>query len=182
MKKLLVLMLVLGMTSLANAGLVLSVDGALDPEDTTINLTPSETIEIDIHATNMPVGIVMGWITIQGPGSIDASNALGWEDSSGNNVADPPLSTYITGLVGYGYPGVVDIIEWDISDITEPLDAPTGKVLWNMIFHCDGLGDVTLTLMDPAFTVYDVQVIHNIPEPMTIALLGLGGLFLRRRR
>ncbi|MHC4154714.1 MAG: PEP-CTERM sorting domain-containing protein [Planctomycetota bacterium] len=30
--------------------------------------------------------------------------------------------------------------------------------------------------------MYDQVLIHQIPEPMTVALLGLGGLFLVRRR
>lgn len=74
--------------------------------------------------------------------------------------------------------------------------------LW---FHCDAEGDVIIELVAfgdvtkfvdydasgnagatelivPAGTVLDTLIIHQIPEPMTFGLLGLGGLFLRRRR
>ena len=56
-----------------------------------------------------------------------------------------------------------------------------GTVATDVAFHCDGEGDVTLYLVDNNGEVADSQVIHQIPEPMTLALLGLGGLLLRRK-
>ena len=49
-------------------------------------------------------------------------------------------------------------------------------------FHCTEVGDVVVHLLDDGMQIVDSIVIHQIPEPMTIALLGLGGLFLRRRK
>ena len=51
MRKLLVLMLVLGMASLASATLQISIDGmpTPDPVDSEIWLTPSQTIILDIY-------------------------------------------------------------------------------------------------------------------------------------
>jgi hypothetical protein len=61
-----------------------------------------------------------------------------------------------------------------------PLD---GKLVDEIIFHCTGGGDTVLTLVTADLQVVeDIQIIHNIPEPMTIALLALGGLLLRRRK
>jgi hypothetical protein len=52
--------------------------------------------------------------------------------------------------------------------------------------HCDhGPSDDTIWLLNADNgTVLDTLVIHvtAIPEPMTIMLLGLGGLMLRKRR
>jgi hypothetical protein len=83
-----------------------------------------------------------------------------------------------------------------------------GVLVWNMFIHCtgDGYVQLDLTLQDTA-SRYSPDyspagdgpygsdgwhallegdlgdlTIHQVPEPMTIALLGLGGLLLRRRR
>ena len=40
----------------------------------------------------------------------------------------------------------------------------------------------TLVPNDTKYPVDDVLAVNIVPEPMTIALLGLGGLFLRRRK
>jgi hypothetical protein len=185
MKKLLILMLVLGVASVANATLLLSVDGEIDPPETEVSLTPSQEAVIDIHGFDNPESVgFMGWITIQGPGAINAgSPTYLWETSTVNNMSDPPLTEYIAALADLGYPGVVDIIEFNIQDLNEPVGEPAnGLLIDGLIFHCEDVGEVTLTMMDLDLVVFDVQVIHQVPEPMTLTLLGLGGLLLRRRK
>jgi hypothetical protein len=54
MKKLLVLMLVLGMASMASASLTISVNGEQEPVDSEYNLLPSEELVLDLYA-NMPL-------------------------------------------------------------------------------------------------------------------------------
>jgi hypothetical protein len=51
--------------------------------------------------------------------------------------------------------------------------------------HCDFGGDALVYLLNGDDNVIlDSITIHQtgVPEPMTIALLGIGGLFLRRRK
>jgi hypothetical protein len=66
--------------------------------------------------------------------------------------------------------------------MTTPVtEAGIGKY-WDIEVHCDGPADCVVDLYDASgYTLIDTIVIHQ-PEPMTIALLSLGGLFLRRRK
>jgi hypothetical protein len=53
----------------------------------------------------------------------------------------------------------------------------------DIILRCDRVGDVTLSLVSDDFaTLYDTQAIQQVPEPMTLFLLGLGSLFAVTRR
>ena len=53
-------------------------------------------------------------------------------------------------------------------------------------YHQEGIGDVLVELydgrVDGGYTVVDSLIIHEVPEPTTLLLLGLGGLFLRKGR
>jgi hypothetical protein len=183
LKRLLILMLVLGLASAANAELLISVNGVVDPP--TLTLFVSNELTIDIHGFDNPANEpFMGWILIQGEGAIDASAPTYlWETSTVNNMPDPPLSDYIAALPDYGYPYVVDIIEFNIQDLVEPVGEPAnGLLIDGLIYHMEGLGVVTLTMMDPDLAVLDTQIIMEVPEPATICLLVLGGLLLRRRK
>ena len=189
MKKFVVLMLVLGIAVAANAGLQISVDGNPEPVESEIILMPSDHIILDIW-TDADIGLfelATYALVAQGPGTIDASNAVivgpignllgplpglaGFEGVQGQGVA----GTYLGGFSGNPVAGdtLVDLID----------------------FHCDGIGEVIVELWsvvdinaDPQNPDYrtdvlmDTLIIHQIPEPMTIALLGLGGLLLRRRK
>ena len=78
-------------------------------------------------------------------------------------------------------------------DLTDGV--PIGEVLWLFEFHVPDapwstIIPIHLAGVDMADVWYSEQVtgdigpleIHVSPEPMTVALLGLGGLFLRRRK
>jgi hypothetical protein len=184
MKKLLAVMLVFGMASFANAmTLQISVDGNPDPVDTQIMLAPSETIMLNIHS---PDGYASG---------DDVYFAL---------IVDPQYGTITGGMVTaaappdsgiYGYdalanglsPGGVDDGPWGaVMNIAGTAVAP-GVYLDEFIFHCEALNyDTIVSLWSTpdfaTFTLEDQLTIHNIPEPATMALLSLGGLFLLRRR
>ncbi len=180
MKKLFVLMLVLGLAAVASAELKLSVNGVVDPPDTEISLKEGQTAVIDVwgDGTTKPYAYLLG-ISIDsvGPGSLDIGTAdvlytgseamIDWMDDADFAAEGRVLNPFI-------YMEMTDV-----ALEPAPLD---GTLFDNIIFTCDGLGDVILTLFDADYEVMDQQLIHQVPEPMTLALLGLGGLFLRRRK
>ena len=170
MKNLLVLTLVLAMASVANAGLLISVDGIVDPPDSQVNINPSDVVILDIFATgDQPgAGVVIG--VTSGPGSVSM-------DQGTVNFVNPGVIMDM----GAGFPPFTSALFFDLAK-PDPTFRLEGLVADGVIFHCDGPEDVVLTLIDlDTGEIYDTQVIHQ-PEPMTMALLGLGGLFLRRRK
>lgn len=63
---------------------------------------------------------------------------------------------------------------------------PSGSTIFDQIMlHYVGPGDSMVHLYTfrsgDDLELNDTVIIHQVPEPMTIGLLGLGGLFLRRR-
>ena len=69
MKNILIVFTVLAMASAANAALLISVGGVVDPEDTTITIKPSEHVVIDIWGDGQtdPYGFYFG-VIYQGGG------------------------------------------------------------------------------------------------------------------
>lgn len=163
MKKLLILMLVLGLTSAANAvvDLSLGVSG---------ELVEGGSVEIYVIAgTTDPWEGFIGYDT----NPFDNVQATG-------NAGDSPVITLSPGnFVGYYFISALDFDPENLPDIATGIQFT---------------GDLTSTGSDYgttySFTLYaddwqtilDTQSVTVIPEPMTIVLLGLGGLFLRRRK
>jgi len=189
MKKLLILVMVLAMASLASATLKISVNGIVDPPDTQVVLTPSQHAVIDVTGDGQSP-LFEYYLVADGPGTIAGGQMLylgslasiqtfvpgsgdGWED-----VYKPWLES-----IGFIHAnGLSYMVLNDGSGTPRPLD---GKLVDLIDFHCVGPVDVMLTLFsvdsEGVVTVFDTQLIHQIPEPVTVALLGLGGLLLRRR-
>ena len=71
------------------------------------------------------------------------------------------------------------------ADMTEPFDSIQAGVWFEFTVYGAAVGDVyTVDLYASDFaTILDTGYVYCvIPEPMTIAMLGLGALFLLRRR
>jgi len=188
MKKLLVLALVLSVASLANASFFLSVDGVVNPPDSEIMLLPSETAIIDVFGSgnsNLPLDF---WIICQGPGTISGGVVLypgNLSEITTMSKDEWEAAFEAPGMFeGVGFPGTTSASYFLLADSVVPPAILDGLLVDEIAFHCDGPGDVTLSLIGGALdsiVVYDTQVIHQIPEPATIALLCLGGLLLRKK-
>jgi hypothetical protein len=167
MKKLIILMLVLGLTSVTNAALVLSYNGSTDVTEVD-DIVASTDFTIDVYSTTaLPDQFVL---FVNGPAS----------HSGTGTVYAPPAPAHL-GITDYDTYGGNDHVFAGMMS-TPDATAGIGK-WWDIEFHCDGEGDVVFDLRDSTGnTTVDTLTVHQIPEPMTIALLGLGGLFLRRRK
>ena len=173
MKKLLMMALVLGMATVASAGFQIIAPVEMDPSDTVMIQVVSDTPEIGGFAGGL--GIVIG----SGPGSwTGVSAAPGMPDPpAANNFAD--YYGNIQETIDPGLPA------WDLwyMDLTSVSVDPFDPQIWfEAEFHCDGPGDVEIILTDFDLVPIGSVIIHQTPEPASLALLGLGGLFLRRRK
>jgi len=181
MKKLLAVLMVLSIASVASAGLTI-VGEPMDP------LMQSDEVVISIAGVAPQPANVDAWFILEGPGT----NSGGMMTYPGDVAFmvqyvtdDEGILSWLGGL-GYNTTNAYYLSFGDSQ--ARPLDT-FPNVVDGIVFHCDGPGDVTLKLVNifddgsgAVITPYDEVVIHQIPEPMTLGLLGLGGLFLRRRK
>jgi hypothetical protein len=91
-------------------------------------------------------------------------------------IGYPDGPSLIADLPNFGLPGATDLVSVVLADGNIPQASLTGLLV-------DGIGVAgqgRLDLLDAGtFEVLDSVI---PPEPTTFALLGLGGLFLRRRK
>lgn len=153
MKKVLILLMVFGLSSLAHAGLSWS----------------QSSVAVDVD------GLVLVYIESDTTAAIDQT----WTGASGSTIAEVVA---INALPAAGDNAVVvdyrgSYAGWwtvETKDTAEPFNIATGNQ-YEVTIKGLAVGSDTLYVGSDAITV-------TVPEPMTIALLGLGGLLLRRRR
>jgi hypothetical protein len=173
MKKVVLACVVLSMMALsANAGLtivILDESGEwVDYEDSEFTVTPSTDVvygALDDGGTT-PGAYALGLLS--GPGSLSET-----------------IDIVAGGVTAVMMDDAVRATDLGIQNpfITMSLDSSVDGLLWTSTFHCDGEGDVKLVAInEDTYLVEDVQVVHQVPEPATLAFLGLGGLLLKRRR
>jgi hypothetical protein len=185
MKKVLIVFAVLAMASVANATLSLSLNGQIDLPDSTVYLNVSDVAVIDVHSAGERA-VWTNIIVLQGVGVRDMSNMsiiqLPIDSHFITDVTnDPDYGAFLDDL---GYTNRFGATYSELLHVSgEPMAIPDGTMIDGIKFHCEGPGDVIVSLLDGADgNLLDRMVIHQIPEPITLALLGVGGLFLRRRK
>ena len=184
MKKLLILMLVLGLASVASATLQISINGVLEPIDSEINICPSDMLILDVWTDSViSPGVGEGyWALVCNP-------AEGTITNGGLTTNVVPKYQPLSGVIGAYQGGIVGSETGVFGGIVMTGELPqidAGDVIYDdMDFHCLLEGDTVISLY---FDIYgdaqlvDQVTIHQIPEPASMLLLGLGGLLLRRRK
>jgi hypothetical protein len=182
MKKLLVFLTVLAVAGVANGAVIdILVNGA---DWIGQDVEPSDRIKVTWR--NDVAGVYGGGF---GAFQISVSNGdyyegTGWVNTTALPVlpgitvtaTDPGHNVYLTGGTYMEVP-TGDMASWEFhvpdykveSDYII-IDPYAGS--WNSVYAYPGEGA----------DQFPYIVLHVIPEPMTIALLGMGGLFLLRRR
>ena len=160
MKKLLIFMLVLGVASTASAVTVLD-DIRLDLSGTTLTVVGLTA------GASFDGGIYDEAVTIESYTTPKTVNS-----NAGSLGAIDLFS-------GTGYNG------FDITVGSTGLEDPAWPVVagdWFTVEYSGDVGDVMQIYDYGVSATVAVGTLNIVPEPMTIALLGLGGLFLRRRK
>ena len=189
MKKILVLLLIFGMASLANAAYIPLTLTMSAPATAEINTAFTVNVTLSGLTGSLQVNmlkdgqIVIGGTSTHTDGAITANANF----DAGTNVLTYPDLQLNSGAPG---PYVVN------TDIVYSFGM-TGTSLGNLTFGMDnknaGVGELLLLGIDNGDWSYygypslgPLTVVGGsttvVPEPMTILLLGLGGLFLRRRK
>ncbi len=183
MKKLLVLLLVFAMASCANAAIVSFSAG---------DGLPGDTIGITVSSNEQVAGVMLALITDNGFGGTanpGAWNTLFTTADAGYNGGAFGFGAgdliMANGGISLGFPatGLLYSYSYDI-----PSDAVVGSIITFTVEDLTKYGSASSIgyLVEGATTQMSLAGIEFaatvIPEPMTIALLGLGGLFLLRRR
>ena len=168
LKKLLVLSLVLGLAGVANATFSLTLGGSTAPDEYT--MTVCDSVVIDVSSSTAGISDTT-FLELLGSDYGEWAGSMTIFPAAGSmSGADPDWLGYVD--------------TWKLQS-SDPVSYLAGTH-FAILFHCKAPGDVTINLYDENWTypTIDSITIHQIaiPEPMTVALLGLGGLFLRRRK
>ena len=179
MKKLLILMLVLGMASLASATPVMVVSNTTPTLGSTFTVTISGT-SAEASGATWDDGGYEGVIALDYDNYTDGADnpyisfeslTPTIETAAGASAGTTPATGNVAWVAAFGFPEPSEV-----KDVDEGL-----WFTWTL--NADALGTTMVDFLNAGWsTTLDDQLVTIIPEPVTIALLGLGALFLRRRK
>ena len=173
MKKLLILVLVLGLSTVASAALQLSVNGVTGAgiQGAKAGDVIGVVSDTDDSGYDYFLTVALGVGTYGDFGTVSK-----WQPHAdgGHAGGDAAVTDYTTYYAAY-FDRTVMI---SAKDTSSPFDIAAGTQ-FSMSILAGATTGFQIDLMNDALTILDSVY---VPEPMTIALLGLGGLFLRRRK
>jgi hypothetical protein len=174
-----------------HAALFISVNGVIEPPFAEVNLQPDETAVIGIHGDGWTMANIVVYLLVEGPGSIDGHTMVypgslsAYEDleAFADSFGRSPEDMLVLVREEVGKTNIQDVSYTVVADWAIPPAPLKGLLVDDIIFQCGGFGDVKLTLMwDDYADTFPTQVIHQVPEPGTLFLLGLGIFLMRRKR
>ncbi len=184
--------MILSMAAIANAAVVINVNGKTGGA----SIGPGETATISIIAADeqSPSNLYL-FVTEGSLGTVSGGSVI-WPDFSataGEITLHKGAGDQIVNAVRqyeYDWLDVTQTYYINLIGKTTPSLVMNGTVVDGITYRAEIVGDSTIILgsvVDDGqgsylMAVSDTVVIHQVPEPMTIALLGLGGLLLRRRK
>ena len=193
MKKILVLVCVLCAVSTANAGLRLDIEGAVIPGGSSLKMNVGDVITLQVVGESpvpvnaaLYIGVFGDAVSIDGHTMVYGGNLSSYLDlddaviSFGYDSTDDMLEEF----AAYGLEGITDISVITLADGSANPAPLTGLLVGDIILTADKIGTSNIQLLDQDLATIGTIAwgIQVVPEPMTIAFLGLGGLFLRRRK
>jgi hypothetical protein len=171
MKKLLVMFVVLGMASMASAAVTVDVHVNGQQWDGSSSVSPSDIVSVWYFESANPFS-----------GGFTGFNL---NVSDGDYVAD---SLGVLGGALFGGLNATDATNgFDIGGAASYFNADTAGGIVHFEFHVPNLPDSSVILIRQTAGTwgggdFPSTDIHVTPEPVTMSMLGLGGLALLRRR
>jgi hypothetical protein len=178
MKKLLIIPLVLSAVSICEASLIFTINGEPQPDEITMGISDKIELGARLAAGHTLGSFGFGYYLSSDQAEFLADNVVFNPafDIPGSVLIHDPQRVRVTGSMLFS------------PDLQGP-----AVLFEGLLIHCLGAVDVEMEVWDEGGTRIDGVLldiwdplaqltIHQIPEPITVTLLGFGVLLLRRRR